>query len=413
MDKKTNSLLCVQCKGYKKLCGLPKCPFLEMTRTHYNVYANIRGNLVNGSTPPSLLVGEYSYPRIRVMLNIPPNIYGEDAKIYDDPAEWWGKYKLEDIINFRTRLLSSVIRVDARNPWELYEKEITVSAVSTKPVDSEVRLSETPKISLRFSSFVKPIGLSAEAKEIRIISNPNLGSLLEKRIFDDLKASQAVVELYNHGYDVYMLIHALSGGLLGTIRNRKIVPTRWAITAIDSILGSHLRKNIIHYPYIDEIYVFSGEYLDNRFLVIFYPGPLELEWIEAWHPRSLWAKTSTDPSILTLYEDPRGRYDFMDGGYMAARFSVLEYLNRIRRQATVFIYREVKPGYYAPVGNWHIRETVRKIMEKKPRKYQILTEAFDNELKYFDIPGEKWIKKSKLLKELRERKTILDYINKY
>ncbi len=412
MNRIVDDLLCIRCKGYKKLCGLPKCPFLEMARSHYNTYISIRGDRVYGSTPPSLLVGEYSYPRVRVMLNVPPNIYGDDARIYDAPREWWGRYSLEKIINLRTSLLSSVVRIDVHDPWILYENEVSLSAVSIKPVDSEVKLSEKPKVSLRFSSFIKPIGLSADAKEIKITSNPVLDSLMEKRIFDDLKASQAVVELYNYGHDIYTLIHALSGGLLGDMKNRRIVPTRWAITAIDSILGSYFRRRIMHYPYINEIYAFSGEYLDNKFLVMLYPGPLELEWMEAWHPRSLWVKNSSMPSILTLYEDPRGRYDFMDGGYMAARFSVLEYLNKIRRQATVFIYREVKPEYYAPVGNWHIRETVRHIMKNNPRKYQTLKNAFNAELKYFDIPRERWIKSSKLLKEIRERRTILEYMKK-
>ena len=383
-----------------------------MARSHYKVYLNIKGDTANGSTPPSLLVGEYGYPKIRVMLNIPPNVYGEAAEIYDDPVGWWGKYSLEKIINFRTRLLGSMVKVDVHDPWKLYEKEINISAVSIKPVDSEIKLSEVPKLSLRFSSFVKPIGLTAEAKDIRITSSPVLGSLLEKRIFDDLRASRSLIELYNSGYSIYTLIYALSGGLLGSLRSKKIVPTRWAITAVDSILGEYFRKKIIHYPYIDEVFAFFGEYLENSFLVILYPGPLELEWIEAWHPRSLWAATSKEPSFLTLYEDTRGRYEFMDGGYMAARFSVFEYLDSIRRQATIFIYREVKPGYYAPVGNWHIRETVRRIMHQPPRKYQSLSEAFDKELMNFDIPREKWIRSSKLLRELRERRTILEYIDK-
>lgn len=412
MEGKLNSLLCIKCKGYKHLCGLSKCPILEVARSHYNVYSHIKGDLADGSTPPSLLVGEYGYPKVKVMLNIPPKIYGNDARIYDDPIGWWGKYSLDDIIRFRSTLLGSAIKINVHDPWKLYEKEINISAASTRPVDSEVKLSKPPRVSLRFSSYVKPVGLSADAQDIKIVSSPVIGSLLEKRMFDDAKAGDSVVELYKAGYSIYILIHALSGGLLGGVRNRRVVPTRWAITAVDSILSSYFRKKIMRNPYIDEIQVFSGEYLENRFLVILYPGPLELEWIEAWHPRSIWVSPSKEPSFLTLYEDPRGKYEFMDGGYIAARFSVLEYLDRIKRQATVFIYREVKPGYYAPVGNWHIRETVKRMMRQYPRKYPGLLQAFHKELNIFDISPQKWIKASRLLKELRERRSILEYIDR-
>ena len=412
MPKTTTTSLCVRCKGYRRLCGLDTCPILERTRSHFRVYHHIKSESVDGSTPPSLLVGEYGYPKVRVMPNIPPAVYGDDAKIYDDPLMWWGRYRLDDIIKFRSRLLASVVRLDVHDPWKLYEKEINISAVSLEPVDSEARLMKKPKPHLRFNAFTKPVGLLAEAKEIRVTSTPRVGWLLEKRIHDDVKAADAVIELYEGGYDIYTLIHALSGGLLGSFRNRKIVPTRWAITAVDSILGSYFRKRIRRAPYITDTMAFSGEYLENRFLVILTPGPLELEWIEAWHPRSLWGYKSRTPSISVLTEDARGRYDYMDGGYMAARLPVLEYLSNINRQATVFIYREIKPTYYASVGNWHIRETVKRMLRGKPRKYDNLEDAFKHELRFFDIPSSIWLKSSRLLREIQSRRSILDFISR-
>jgi len=410
MVKKSASTLCIKCKGYKKLCGLPDCPYLDIYRSRFKTYLNIYGYNVDGSTPPSLLVGEYGYPKVNIMLNIPPSIYGRDAEIYDSPIKWWGKYSLDEIIKFRASLLATTIKAKVNDPWKLYEKEINISAVSLKPVDSEAKLYNKPVPSLRFDTFLKPVGLSAKAEDIRITSNPILGRLLEKRIYDDLKASKAVIELYESGYSIYTIINALSGGLLGNIRYRKIVPTRWSITAVDSILGEYFRRKLINKPYINKILTFKGEYLDNKFLVILYPGPLELEWIEAWHPRGIWTLNSNEISMLRLYEDYRGKYEFMDGGYMAARLPVLEYLYRIGRQATVFIYREVKPGYYAPVGNWHIRETVKNMLVKPSAKYNDLIEAFKEELKFFDTSSEKWIKKSKLFHEIFVRKRITNYI---
>jgi len=403
--------LCIKCKGYKRLCGLEVCPILERFRSHFNIVKDIKDKF-DGSTPPSLLVGEYGYPRVRVMLNIPPMKYGLEARIYDDPLRWWGRYSLEDIIGFRSGLLASTIRLRVNDVWKLYEKEISLSAASVKPVDSEVTLDEKPMPVMRFNGITKPVALSAYAKDIRITSTPYIGSLLEKRIHDDVKASNAVVELYLRGYNNYTLINALSGGLLGTLRNRRIVPTRWAITAVDSILGDFFRRRVIHNPYINYVYAFREEYLGNKFLVILAPGPLEIEWIEAWHPRSLWIAKSDRVSAYRVNEDIWGRQTDMDGGYIAARLPVLEYLYKIGKQATGFIYREILPSYYAPVGNWHIRETVRNSLRNEPRKYNTLEEALENELLFFKAESDIWIKNSRLIKNYNKQKRLTEYIKR-
>ncbi len=401
--------ICVRCKGGKRLCGLNKCPILERLKSHINIYTTIRNRFVDGSTPPSLLVGEYGYPKVRVMLNIPPQKYGEEARIYDSPRDWWGRFSLEDIIKLRSGMVASATIVNVYDPWILYEKEINIASVSSSPVDSEVMLSEAPKPRIVFNGLTKPVALTSRAKDIKITSNPKVGYLLEKRISDDIKARDAVIELYTSGYDIYTLIHALSGGLLGLYRNRKIVPTRWAITAVDSIIGNHYRSRILGYEYIDKVYAFTGQYLGNKFLVILYPGSLELEWIEAWHSRSLWGGMG-NVSLFRVYEDPLGRMDYMDGGYIAARLPVLEYLDRIRRQAGVLIYREILPTYYAPVGNWHIRETVSRMLRGIPRKYDGLKEALNSELKFFSIDSDVWMKKSKIVKGLSRQMKLTDYI---
>jgi len=61
-----------------------------------------------------------------------------------------------------------------------------------------------------------------------------------------------------------------------------------------------------------------------------------------------------------------GRATAMDGGFSAARLAVLEHLASIRRRADALIVREILPTYYAPVGNWHIRESVRLALSKRP-----------------------------------------------
>lgn len=410
MPGKSFASLCVKCKGGKKLCGLGKCPILERVKSHVNIYKYVESERFDGATPPSLLVGEYGYPKVRVMLNVPPGRYGSDAVIYDAPILWWGKLGLEDIIRLRSSMVASTTIVDIKDPWRLYEREINIAAVSAKPVESEIRLVSKPKVRVVFNGLTKPVALTGLAEDIKITSNPYVGGLLEKRIFDDVKAAETIRELYLSGYDVYTLIHALSGGLLGEKKNRKIVPTRWAITAVDSTLGDYFRRKILEYEYVDKVYAYTGEYLGNRFLVVIYPGSLEFEWMEAWHGRGLWTPFTKRVSIFRVYEDPWGRFDYMDGGFMAARLPVLEHLYRMRRQGGVLIYREILPTYYAPVGNWHIRETVRRMLTKIPRKYDDLSEALNRELSFFTIDKKYWLRKSKVVGRLHRQMKLSDFL---
>jgi len=60
--------LCLVCKGYRNLCGLPRCPILERRLALSRVGRYINGH-VDGSSPPSVVVGEVGYPVVKVMFN--------------------------------------------------------------------------------------------------------------------------------------------------------------------------------------------------------------------------------------------------------------------------------------------------------------------------------------------------------
>lgn len=400
---------CVQCKGYRYLCSLSSCPILERIRSHFLTFVRIKGDYVSGSSPPSVLVGEYGYPKVRVMYNVPPDVYKSDAKIYEDPIGWWGRLDLNEIVKLRTSMVASTVRTEVYDPWKLYEKEISLASISSEPVDSEVKLSSKPRPYLNFNAYTKPVGLAADAESIKITSNPSLNKSVEKAIYDDLKAYKAVYQLYKSGVDIYTIIKAFSLGLLGEYRQRKLVPTRWSITAVDSILGSYFRNEVKGCPSIDSVLAFKGAYLYNRFVVILAPGPLEISWVEAWRPHSLW-NVSNEAIIFEVYEDHRGKWSAMDGGYVAARLPVLEYLSYVKRQARVFIFREIEPRYVAPVGNWHIRETVKNILRSQPTKYDDLSEALKNELKYLSVPIDRLIGKSTLYREIKQRRELTEFI---
>ncbi|BBD72676.1 hypothetical protein HS1genome_1065 [Sulfodiicoccus acidiphilus] len=355
--------LCVRCKGYKYLCGLPVCPLMErfraITRTMASVKVDGSSSAVSGATPPSAIVGERGYPKVAVLYNVPPGVGEQEARRFEDPENWWGNVGLTEILRLRSSMISSVYsQVNVSEPWKLYEREISLTSISSKPVDSEVRVKGVIEPKLKFDGLLLPRGPTAEAESIRLVGNPKLSKPLERLINDDVKVEQAIREIYGQE-SRYTLINALAFGLLGERKSRRIVPTRWAITAVDGALGKYFLNKVRRHPLYNELEVHFSSYLGNDFHVILVPSPYTAAWVEIWHPTTPWAQEVT---VVELREDHFGHYEFLDGGYMAARLAVLEYLNSLGRQATVIIVREITKEYFAPVGNWHIRETVKRAM---------------------------------------------------
>jgi hypothetical protein len=396
--RKIPAELCVKCKGYKYLCGLPSCPILDRFRSIVHVASKIQGSeKIEGSTPPSIVIGEKNYPKVSLIYNIPPGIKGEEAREYENPEGWWGKKSLSDILSLRSSLVSTILHdVNVNEPEKLYEKEIALAGISEKPVLSEAQ-SEVKQIlpRLKFDGILIPRGPSIKAKDIKVDENPKIPKKIESLIFDDVKAEEGVLDLYSSGENYYRIITTFSLGLLGRKKNRRIVPTRWSITAVDQIVGNYLLSKIKEFDTISTTTVYYNSYLGNYFHIIFYPSRYSSIWIEIWYPFSLW---SNELVITDLSEDYWGEYEFLDGGYMAARLAVIEKLNEMRRQAGIIIIREITSEYYAPVGNWHIRETVKKA-------YKIA--EFDDLQKAINFVNSRLKSDRVKLNEIRSIKTLL------
>ncbi len=359
--------LCTRCKGYKRLCKLPKCPILESFRIQVGVYLKLKGLNVSGSTPPSMLVGEHGYPKVNVYYMIPVEVYGDNARIYEDPVTWADRrLGVDDLIRFRSELLSARLQIPVSKPEKLYESEIGLAVISERPVDSEAELEKAPIPNLRFDGVTKPLGPRAPAKRIKVSSNPKLNPNVERIIYEDLNAVNSVEELYKSGVDIYTIQRLLSIGFLGKRFRRRLVPTRWSITAIDDMISRMLRRELKGKPELVDTRVYYNEYVGNKFLVIVKPGPGNFEWIEIWQPRSFWVREISKPIIWKVEENSLGEASAMDGGFSAARLAILESLYREGRRGDVIIVREITPAYYVPLGNWHIRETVRRAMTIKP-----------------------------------------------
>jgi len=325
------------------------------------------GSNLFGATPPSAFVGRVGYPNVFAGPLVSPLI--DDPKMFDMPESWL-TLKREDIVEIRSNLVRSNFKLnvtDAMDPTRLL-LETQELAMSEFPIDVEIKFIKSPKTELNFDKITAPMGPSVIISDIQILESPKVPKKIDSLVYDvDIKASEAVIELYWQGVSPYQISRLLSVGLLG--RKRLIVPTRWSITAVDTIIGNAMLKRIKTYPEIDEVNLFISEGFGNHFEVILLPNHYSFGWTE------LWITDNGKVEIGDLYENYDGKSSSRDGGYFAARFSTLEYLNNIKKQASIYIIREVQPTYDIPLGSWVIRELVRDAFRHDPLKFESLAEA--------------------------------------
>jgi hypothetical protein len=213
----------------------------------------------------------------------------------------------------------------------------------------------------------------------------------------DVKAQQAVAELFSHNIPVSQIQKIFSVGLLGLKTQRRLVPTRWSITAVDDIISKMLISKILDYPQVDEVRLFHNEYLGNHYEILVVPGHYQMELVEVWN-------VDTQPLIGQDYENYWLREMYASnthGAFYSSRYAVGLYLEKIKRQASVLIVREILPSYDAPIGIWQLRETVKDAFNKPYERFNTVEQAVNRICQRLISKG-RWIPKSKLLKALKQ-----------
>lgn len=387
------------------------------TRLKKNWYEFVNANskrftnkVIDGSSPPSLFVGEYGYPHVRVGPMVPP--YHGDTSILDNPELWLGK-SLEEIVNYRINLLKGTMIHNVSKISDRYIESLQDLALSKRAVDSTMTFEKTPSQYLNEMVLSKsnpeeiPTVFSAPVSEFKIY--PSTSDVkIEKKYYDgDLLASDAVVELYENNVDITRIAKVLSIGMLGRKKNRKLVPTKWSITAADDIVSMNLLKKIKDNTVLDCYLVFDFNHLGNYYSIIFIPDDVwNFEMIESW------IDTNGRVHIGSDYESGKNieHYPSIAGAYFAARLAAAEYLFKKRKKSSVLILREIHPEYFMSLGVWQIREGIRESLKSKGKTF----ETFDSALKYgvskTSLSINEWIKNSSIIRN-KKQKRISDYLN--
>ncbi|MFH0986753.1 MAG: Nre family DNA repair protein [Candidatus Micrarchaeota archaeon] len=384
------------------LCGRAQCPLLMKIK----IREKLKTTLVNGrellGESPSVFIGYYGYPKVFI-----GPLAGKELVLSDETSSWFG-LPIEKILEHRLNLFRGKQAVpinSAKNPGRELEAMQEI-AMSEKNVSTDVIFKKEPRIEANFSDSAAPYGPSADTSLVKLESNPKIPRAVDAVVNDELKSAEGMKILYEKGIAVDKIQSVLSAGLLGI--DKKLVPTRWSITATDDQLGKHLLEKLRGYGTIDDYFLFSSDYLGNHFEILLAPGNWAFEQIEYYKPRS----KSETPAIAADFERYQGRKKYAEivaGGYYAGRLAVCEYLERTKKQATAIIVREIGPEYYAPVGVWQVRENARDAMRSAPAKFSSLETALEEVGRRF-FAGKIWEKKSEALALLKSRSLWNKYL---
>lgn len=351
-------------------------------------------------------IGDFGYPNVVGG----PVIADNNSEIFSS-AELYGK-KIDEIIKMRVNTLRSKHAVNITKLEGPGINELQQLALSVLPIDTEVYFKKEVKIDFGFDDIVAPLGPSVDVEKMKICDNPKVPRQFDEVVNDNLKASDAINVLSNYGFDVDDISRLLSVGLLG--KEKKLVPTRWAITATDSNVVKQNLEEIKEFEQIENYCIASETYLGNHFEIIFAPGNWSFEMIEVYAPGCLWVTKGEGATVINDWEPYEGRKNYasnITGAYYAAQLACTEHLKKIKKQASVIVVREITPDYSAPLGVWVIRETVRNALNK----FETTNGLDDAVITISDRFKTKnlWKNKSELLKRLKSRSIMIDYFGKF
>ncbi len=398
--------ICQACMGHRRLCGRSFCPILLKAKILLKNESRFMSREIWGSSPPSVFVGLFGYPKVFTGPLV-PFTDEKDTSILDSPEEWINK-TVEEILGYRLLLIKGKKRVrvfEAKEPGRVLST-IQELGMAQFPVDVQAAFSKSPRFKLVFSCRQPLTALSAPLNNVSLGENPRIPKKIDYLASDtDVKANEAIIELYRSNIQQTHITRIFSLGLLGLKKQRKLVPTEWSITAVDNALAEALRKQVLNYPEINEYFVFGHKALGNNVQLLFLPTSWMFEAMETW-------LMSSEAAIYRDYELGWGRKKYAEnitGAYYAVKLPVLEFLSKIKRQAGVIAFLEVYKEWI-PLGVWRFREISRFALRKNPSKFERIEDALTELNKRLNVPINAWLKKSSVYSFIKRQTQLKPFI---
>lgn len=404
--KNSVRLLLIPQNDDKMISG--KTAYLKRLTSRIKMQSVDVGRELEGSTPPSVFIGSWNYPKVYAGPMIAP-LQG-DTSIMDLPESWIPQEKSQnDIIGYRMSLVRGKQQVGIQDLENNFVEKLRDISLASKSIGSEAEFGSKPR-GISFSDEHAPHGPSALIQKFNI-DNVKWDHQLEKVYYDsDLRAADALINLHNKGVPFSKVQKAFSVGAMGVGKKRRLVPTRWSITACDSTIADLLLRDVRQYNILDVHRVYEFKSLNNYYAVILMPTEWQYEWMEAFlHV------LGKEELIFSDYEQNAGKkgYSIVGGCYYTCKMAVLEALAREKIQAGVIVLREAYNGY-VPLGVFNVRENVRNAMSQPAKEFEDMKSALAYVSTKLELPVERFVKQSNLLKEvLQSKQTTLDsFMNK-
>ncbi|MBI3334357.1 hypothetical protein HYZ97_02630 [Candidatus Pacearchaeota archaeon] len=357
----------------------------------------------SGSSPPEIFVGRWNYPNVYTGI-LSPSEYG-DTSALSSPEVWHArKLSIPDILANRNKLLYARSQMNIKKLDAKFTQVMQEVAMTHKSIAAEYKLKKPIQKNHEHDFKVPLISHAAEVKSVELQENPCVKPKVEYLVNDtEVKSKDALLELENSGLETSNMIKLLSAGLLGLKANRKLVPTRWSITAIDDMLSKEKLKEIKSYKELAQFRLFHASYLGNHYEFLLLPNAWSFEVIEislknggVWHDHESFF--------------PRTAYaDDVTGAYYANRLAVTEYLQKIQRQASCLVLRQISPDYTAPLGVGILRQVSREAFSKQPETPSSLDEAYTLIQSRLNLPLTHYLEKSTILETYGAQKKISEY----
>jgi len=398
---------CAVCKGRdcKKYFGTDFCPL----KTKLKAYMNSKDVSLNLSKDfsariPGTFVSRFGYPD--VSLGVTHSLTGSDLSFLSNQEISKSKQPMQNIIDSRMSMLS----IQKKGNVKAFDSQSIVVqhvALSKRNPTVDISLIDKPKFSFSVEPNTPPFGGRAELRRISESENIVLDKLAGKVYYDtDLKSKDAI-SMLSKKFDEQRISEILSSGAIGIGNNRRMVPTRWSITATDDTIGSQIIDRIKLYEKVDSPKIFMGNYFGNYFYVLLFPRVFSYELIENYMPTN---------SVMHDFEliNKRTKYAYdTAGGYYAARLAILEYLDKNKVQASIIALRLISKEYNTPLGVWVVREAVRNAMNNKHINfddYDIMIKFIISHVKkHHAFNATDMFKDSIILDYIKKQKTILDF----
>ncbi len=349
-------------------------------------------NEFSSFTPPEVFVGRFGYPKVFVG---PIMTNSENPEEYVLTEKWFGKSfsEIADLMltSIRGERLVNIYDIENKIVQKIHE-----SLLSKSYSEIEAKILKI-KRKCFFHEDSKPYGPIALIEDFKVNSCKS-DQRVEKVYYDkDLKACDAILNLYFNKVEVSKIQQYFSAGMLGI--KRKLVPTRWSITAVDDTISKFLISKIKEFNEINEIRIYNLKYLANNWVIILLPLKWNFEYIELFYPKTVFKNYF---AIGGDYEigKPIERYAEIGGCYYAARLAVSEKLFRERVQATAIVLREVYSDYLFPVGVWNVRESVRNALNQNYEKFDNVNDALKRVKELLKTDISVWLKNSFLFRAL-------------